>query len=145
MSVNVIPLNETPDPILSEDPIITIAGREYTVRRMGLTDVFRVARILGRGVTLLSGSAGEITGAQLVQVLVASLTANDEEVLRLIASLIGVERKDLDDPRVFPMDSILTVFEALAVHQDLRAFLFKVQTLAERLPEMQMRTPIPTA
>lgn len=140
MATKVTPLNDAPDPILAEDPIITIAGAEYTVRRMGLTDVFRVARILGRGIALLGGANGEVTGAQIVQVLVASLSANEEEVLRLIASLISVDRKDLDDPRAFPMDSIVTVFEVLAEHQDLRAFLAKVQALTERLPEMQTRT-----
>jgi hypothetical protein len=137
VSINVEPLNDTPDPILSEPTRITIAGAEYTVRRMGLPDVFRVSRILGRGVALLGGGADGITGAQVLQVLIASLSANEDEVLRLIASLLSVDRKVLDDPSAFPMDSIIDVFQALAEHQDLKAFLSKVQTLSERLPEMR--------
>jgi hypothetical protein len=35
------------------------------------------------------------------------------------------------------MDAIVDVASALAEHQDLRAFLAKVQALMTRLPEMQ--------
>ncbi len=135
---------ENIDPILHEEPTITIADREYTVRRLGLRDVFRVSRILGRGVALLGDQAQTLSGSQVVQVLVASLTSNEDEVLKLIADVLSVQRAELDDPAVFPMDCIVDILEALAAHQDLRAFFARVQTLTERLPELQTtmtRTP----
>ena len=124
------------DPVLLEAPSVTIAGVVYPIRRLGLRDVFRVSRILGRGVAMLT-DAKNVSGGQVVQVLVASLSQNEEEVLSLIADVLGVKRVDLNDAERFPMDSVIDVFEALSKHQDLVSFLTRVQTLAERLPEMQ--------
>jgi len=126
------------DPIMDPAPTITIEGHEYTLQRLGLTEVFRVSRILGRGVSMLT-NAGEFTVGQVVQVLVGSMTANEEEVLQLIADVLGIKRDELNDPVRFPMPCIIDVFEALSKHQDLAGFLTRVQALTERLPE----TPTP--
>ena len=135
-------MNTTPqpeihvDPVLQEPLTITIAGTTYTIRRLGLRDVFRVSRILGRGIAVLA--EGGSTGSQIIQVLIASLNANEEEVLKLIADLIGVKRIDLDDPNRFPMVSFLDILTALSQSQDLRDFFARVQTLTGTLPELQM-------
>ena len=123
------------DPVLQESLTITIAGTTYTIRRLGLRDVFRVSRILGRGIAVLA--EGGSTGSQIIQVLIASLNANEEEVLKLIADLIGVKRTDLDDPARFPMVSFLDILAALSESQDLRDFFARVQTLTGVLPELQ--------
>ena len=131
-----MPKSKTPDPILDDGQKIEIAGRTYTIRRLGLRDVFRVARIFGNGVHVL-GDAGSYTPGQVIQVLVASLARAEEEVLHLIASLIGVERADLDDVERFPMESIIDVFEVLSESQDIAAFLARVEALMGKSPEMQ--------
>lgn len=123
------------DPVLQESLTITIAGTTYAIRRLGLRDVFRVSRILGRGIAVLA--EGGSTGSQIIQVLIASLNANEEEVLKLIADLIGVKRTDLDDPARFPMVSFLDILAALSESQDLRDFFARVQTLTGVLPELQ--------
>jgi hypothetical protein len=128
------------DPILDEGPIVTIAGVDYTIRRLGFRDVFKVARVLGRGIAILGDQATQLTPGQAIQVIVASMSSNEAEVLDLAASILGVSRAELDDSARFPMDSIVDVAAALAEHQDLRAFLAKVQGLMERLPEMQAAT-----
>ena len=125
------------DPILAEDATVTIAGVTYTLRRLGLQDVFRVARILGNGVAVLGDTTGQYTQTQLMQVLVASMTRNEKEVLDLIADLLNVDRATLNNPDKFPMDSMIDIFEALAEHQDLQAFLARIAVLTERRPEMQ--------
>lgn len=130
----------TPDPILADDVTVNIAGSTYTVRRLGLRDVFKVARVLGRGVALLGDNANNLTAGQTIQVLIGSLTAHEEETLSLIADVLSVKRAELDDPSKFPMESIVDVLQALAEHQDLRAFLARVQRLTEALPEMQTLT-----
>ena len=130
--------NDKIDPIMDAAPTVTIEGHTYTLQRLGLPDVFRVSRILGRGVSMLT-NAGEFTIGQVVQVLVGSMTANEEEVLALIAHVLGIERAELNDPERFPMPCIIDVFEALSKHQDLAGFLTRVQALTERLPE----TPTP--
>lgn len=127
------------DPILSEAPTVTIAGTEYPLRRLGLRDVFRVSRILGRGVGLI-GDVTTLTVTQLAQVLILSMNANEEEVLRLLADVIGVDRVDLEDEERFPMEAFIDILAGLAKHQDILAFIARLQTLASRLPEMQTRS-----
>lgn len=124
----------TTDPILDEPPVITIAGEAYVLKRLGMKHAFRVARVLGRGVALLADGAKDVSPGQVMQVLLASFTANEEEVLALIADVLNVKRSDLDDAERFPMDAIVDVLEGLAKHQDLRAFLSRVQAAAEHLP-----------
>jgi hypothetical protein len=125
------------DPILDEGPIVTIAGTDYRIRRLGFRDVFKVSRVLGRGLAILGDQASTLTPGQAIQVIVASMSQNENEVLDLAASILGVSRADLEDTDRFPMDAIVDVASALAEHQDLRAFLAKVQALMTRLPEMQ--------
>jgi len=125
------------DTILSEPTTVTIAGETYELRRLGLQDVFKVARILGNGVAVLGDTSGTYSPAQAVQVLVASMTRNEDEVLNLVADLLKVDRKTLADPEKFPMDSMIDIFTALSEHQDLKAFLARIAALTERLPEMQ--------
>lgn len=131
---------EEQDPVLAEAPTVTIAGKAYVMRKLGLRDVFRVSRILGRGVAVLASDGANLNAGQVMQVLVASLNTNEEEVLALIADVLKVSRRDLEDPDKFPMESIIDVLEALAEHQDLRSFLARVQLLVERLPEAQNQT-----
>lgn len=123
--------------ITSEGIQIEIAGEQYTMRRLGMRDVFRVVRILGNGVAALGASKEPPTAGQVLQVLVHSLSVNENEVLDLIADLLSVEREDLNNPDKFPMDSIVDIFKTLSEHQDLRAFLDKVARMTETLPEMQ--------
>lgn len=134
------PRNETQaDPVLIEPATITIAGHEYTLRRLGLRDVFKVSRILGRGIAALAEN-GITQPGQVLQVLVASMNQNEEELLKLIADLLGVARADLDNPDLFPMDSFLDIIAAIAASQDLRGFFSKVQALTGSLPN-QSKTP----
>lgn len=147
-AVKVTPKPETeasPDvePITYQPPSVTIEGETYPLRRLQLQDVFSVSRILGSGVAVL-GNLGKpgatVNPGQILQVVVASLSANQEPVLNLMASLIGVTRRELDDPERFGMDSIITLGEALAEHQDLARFLAAVDRLGQKTPEMQTRS-----
>jgi hypothetical protein len=60
------------DPILDEGPIVSIAGVDYNIRRLGFRDVFKVARVLGRGIAILGDQANQLTPGQAIQVIVAS-------------------------------------------------------------------------
>jgi len=117
--------------IINDGIPITIAGNEYTMRRLGLRDVFKVARILGNGVATMGGTEDDLSPAAVMQVLVASMTANEDEVLNLMADILGIERETLDDPDLFPMDSVIDIFAKLAEHQDLKAFLAKVGSITQ--------------
>ena len=122
------------DPILYEAPTVTIAGNEYSVRRLDTRDVFKVARILGRGVSTLADPNNLQHPSQVLQVLIASMTVNEDEVQKLLASLVGVPLKDWES---FPPTAVVDVLEILSQHQDLQDFLARVQRLTEMLPEMQ--------
>jgi len=132
------------DPVLSEGFTIDINNETYTMRRLGLRDVFRVARILGNGVAVLGDGGSTYSSGQVVQVLVASMTRNETEVLDLLADLLNIDRATLDDPNKFPMESMIDVFEGLSEHQDLKAFLARIAALTERLPEMQTASQEPS-
>lgn len=123
------------DPVLYEPPTVEINGTTYTLRRLGLPDVFRVIKILGRGAALLDPDAN-FTGAQVLQVLITSLAINEAPVLDLIASLLSVDRAALDDPEQFPLDSVIPIVEAISRHGDLTAFLSKVNTFSARMPNI---------
>lgn len=130
--------NET-DPVLYEPPVVTIEGREFTLRRLGLQDVFRVSRILGRGVAVMA-DVQNVSPGVVAQVLITSMSQNEKEVMELLADLLGVEQRELRDPERFPMHAIVTVVRALAEHQDLRSFLTSLQTLTESSQEIQTRS-----
>ena len=122
------------DPILYEAPTVEIGENEYAVRRLDTRDVFKVARILGRGVSMLADPNSLQHPSQVLQVLIASMTVNEDEVQKLLASLIGVPLKEWES---FPPTAVIDVLEVLSKHQDLQDFLARVQRLTEMLPEMQ--------
>jgi len=117
--------------IINDGIPITIAGNDYTMRRLGLRDVFKVARILGNGVATMGGTSDDLSPTAVMQVLVASMTANEDEVLNLMADVLNIDRATLDDPDLFPMDSVIDIFQKLAEHQDLKAFLDKVGSMTQ--------------
>jgi hypothetical protein len=121
------------DPILHEPTTLIIAGNEYTLRRLGLRDVFKVSRILGRGIAAL-GERNEQSPTQVLEILIASLNESEDDVLKLISDLLNVPRKTLDDPALFPIDSFIDIITAIAANQDLRSFFVKVQALTSGLP-----------
>lgn len=134
------------DPILdSHGPIVTIEGRDYPLRRLGLQDVFRVVRILGNGISVLVGSGQvdvktsklAVDPGLVVQVLLASMQRHESDIMQLMADLIGVERAELDDAERFPITAILDLYEALAQHQDLLAFLARVEAMMSRVPALR--------
>jgi hypothetical protein len=71
----------TQDPILSTGTTVDIAGKTYTLRRLGLQDVFRVARILGNGVAVIGNANDKYNSVQIAQILIASMTRNEAECL----------------------------------------------------------------
>lgn len=129
------------DPILGQELTVTIEGRTYTMRRLGIRDTFRLARIMGSGARVMGGELGEDTSPEeLIALLTAGLGSSEDEAIALLASLIGVDARELTDPDAFPMGSELAIIETLVEHQDLRAFFDRLGKLVGKLPETQTRT-----
>lgn len=129
---------QTIDPVLYEPPTVTIAGTTYKIRRLNLADTFRVARIVGSGVGAMTRMGDKVDAAAVTQVLVASLTHNSTAVLEFLATIIDVPIDAFEDPDLFPMESIITLVEAMAKHQDLLGFFTKLQGVISALPEAQV-------
>lgn len=128
-------------PILGDTPVVTIAGREYKLRRLGVRDTFALARIISAGARASGMTMSDNPSAEeLVGLLASGLGAAEEQAIALLASLIGVTPAAFSDPDLFPMGSELEIIAALAQHQDLRAFFTRLGTLMRSVPELQTRT-----
>ena len=125
------------DTILRDPHTVEIQGRTYTVRPLGLRDAFKIIRIFGRGVAVLGDVGNDLTPGQAIQLIMASMSTNEEAVLDLLSDVIGVTKKELEDPALFPMASIVDVIQALAHSQDLKDFFAKLSGMMESNPEMQ--------
>lgn len=134
-------------PILDAPPAVTIAGAKYELRRLGVRDTFAIARIVAVGAAT---SRTNLTNEQMTdptklgELLLAGFMTAENEAMKILASVIGVTVKDLENPERFPMGSELEVIMALAEHQDLRAFFAQAAALMKRLPEMQTRSRAPS-
>jgi|UniRef100_A0A7C3A832 hypothetical protein len=112
---------------LAETPVVIVDGREYRLRRLGVLDTFRLARILATGAARLGSelSRYELTPETVVMLLVAGVPYAEREALELLASILGVEPRELADPELFPMHALIDIGQALSEHPDLKAFFEK--------------------
>lgn len=125
-------------PLLDEAPKVTIAGREYQLRRLGVRDTFAVARIVAVGAAAMNRPLGDdLDPGAIGQLLLSGFMAAEETTIKLLASVIGVTVKDLE---AMPMEAPLDIAAALAEHQDLRAFFARASELMAKLPEMRTRS-----
>lgn len=127
-------------PILDPGPIVEIGGTPYTLRRLGVRDTFKIARIVAVGA---ASTKSDLTDAELADpnklqaLLLAGVMAAEVTVLDLCASLIGVTVKDLEDPERFPMSTPIDIAMALVEHQDVRAFFAHVKPLVAKFAKGQ--------
>jgi len=121
---------------VAEAPTITIKGKEYKLRRLGVTDVFKLGRILAVGAAGIGKEIGklEMNPGVLAGLLIISFPYAENQCLEFIASIIGVKVEELKNPELFPVDSILDILKVLAEHEDVKAFFTKLGAL--------LKTPI---
>lgn len=121
---------------VGEAPTMTIKGRKYKVRRLGVSDVFKLGRILAVGAAGMGKEIGklELNPGVLAGLLIVSFPYAEDQCMEFIASIIGVKAEDLKDPELFPVDSILDILKVLAEHEDVKAFFTKLGML--------LKTPI---
>lgn len=126
------------EPIVGVKPTVEIEGKTYTIRRLGIADTFAIARILGVGIKQM-GALGmsSLNEHSAVLAIVAAIPYAEDEILDLLADLIGVEGADIRNPDLFPLGSEIAIIEALAKHQDLQAFFTRLQALAKANPALQ--------
>jgi hypothetical protein len=127
------------EPIVGTKPTVEIEGKTYTVRRLGIPDMFTVIRILGVGVKQLGTMGGlqSLDSASVALALVAAIPYAEDEILDLLADIVGVDGADIRNPDIFPIDAIVDIIGVLAEHQDLKAFFTRLQALAKANPTLQ--------
>ena len=121
------------DPLIGDTPIVTIKDKEYKMRRLGIADTFKLARIIGIGAAGIGKEivALDMTPETAIGLLIVGFPFAADQILELFASLLGVTSEEIRDPNVFPMGSEVTIIKALVEHIDARAFFTKLGELME--------------
>ena len=134
-------------PLLKETPVVVIEGVKYPLRRLGLLDVQRLARIVakvmaaqGRNVV---ANVGKLSTEEIGTFIVDLIPDALDDVLDFMADLLGFERGvaaekvikenegTIRDPNIFPLGSEVKVVEAIAAHQDVVAFFDSVKAMSK--------------
>jgi len=116
------------EPFIGEAPIVTIKNKEYKLRRLNVSDIFKLGRILGVGAAGMGKEIGkmELNPGVLAGLLLVSFPYAEKQCLDFIASIIDAKVEDLKDPEIFPVDSILDILKVLVEHEDVKAFFGKL-------------------
>ena len=127
------------EPIVGETPTVEIEGKVYTMRRLGMQDTFRLAKILGVGFARLAGvaSINKLDLETGALAMIAAIPYAENDILNLLASIVGASPEDIRNPELFPFGSELDIIEALMEHQDLKAFFTRFERLMDKIPALK--------
>lgn len=113
-----------------QPPTIEIAGKQYQLRRLGILDTLRLARILAAGVAGLGTEIGNLDKMDpqvLGMVLLAGAPFAEKQTLEFLASCIGEPWEALKDPERFPMGAEVQIIGALIEHEDVLSFFDRLR------------------
>jgi len=119
------------EPLIGDTPTVTIKGKEYKMRRLGMADTFKLARIIAIG----AGGIGkeinslDITAETAIGLLIVGFPYADQQILNLFADVLGVKNEEIRNPDIFPMGSEIDLIKALVEHIDVKAFFLKLTEL----------------
>lgn len=119
------------EPLIGNTPTVTIQGKEYKMRRIGIVDTFKLARIIGIGAAGLGKevSSLDISAESAIGLLIVGFPYASTDILELFASLLGVTEEEIKNPNLFPMGSEIEIIKALMGHIDVKAFFTKAVEL----------------
>ena len=129
-------------PLTWEAPEIEIEGRVFKIRRLGLLDIQRMARIYAAASQYIDRAAlaniNTLSPEAVGTFMIDALAHAFDEVIDFLASVIelapGTEKDykgTIRDPDVFPLGSELKVIEALIQHEDVVSFFDSVRAMAQ--------------
>jgi hypothetical protein len=111
--------------ILAEKPVLEINNVVYSLRRLGICDVFAVSKMLAPHVGKLLNTTSKNTeqaGAELITNILLVLPDVGDAALDFFASLLGVEKSQLENPDIFPLPAWERIIGAFLEHPDLQQF-----------------------
>lgn len=154
--------------IVWSPPDLEIAGETYQLRRLGLVDIERLARIVAKASSFIDRSIIEnvdtFTPQMAGSFLIDYLPHAFDDIVAFLATVIGLEpgypeeaaakkRKSgkpdpnegtIRDPNVFPLGSELRLIRALSEHQDVVAFFAESKGLASMLTKLLGKSSEPS-
>ena len=122
------------EPLIADTPIVTINDQEFKMRRMGVGDTFRLAKVISIGAAGMGAEIGniELNPEVVAGLLLAGFPFAERQILELLASIIGVKYEDMKDPEKFPMGSEIEIISKLMEHVDMKAFFTKATGLFKK-------------
>jgi len=121
-------------PMLAEAPSFDLAGYHYQMRLLNYQDFARLAGIVRAGITeskidvlavMNSGNVSMQVGA-VISLLLNSLSRAETPTFGFLASVLGVDRPTLFNPKRFPFSSLPMVIRKLSDHPDIQDFFVQV-------------------
>lgn len=122
------------EPLIADTPTVTINKREFKMRRMGVADTFKLAKVISIGAAGMGAEIGniELNPEVVAGLLLAGFPFAEKEILEFLASVIGVRYEDMKDPEKFPMGSEVEIISKLMEHVDMKAFFTKATGLFKK-------------
>ena len=119
------------EPLLADTPTVVINEKEYKLRRLGVGDTFKLARVISVGAAGMGKEIGsiEMNPEVVAGLLLAGFPYAERPMMELLASIVGVKYEDIKDPEKFPMGSEIAIITALTEHVDVKAFFEKLTGL----------------
>jgi len=116
------------EPLVAETPKVTINGRVYKMRRLGIRDTFKLAKVIAVGAAGMGKEIGdiELNAEVAIGLLLAGFPYAEREIVELLANIIGVKYEDMMNPEKFPMGSEIEIIKTLTEHVDVKAFFDKM-------------------
>jgi len=115
--------------IINEGQVITIEGKDYTIRRLNTRDVFKVAAILGKVYKPGMGyTEGQETG--FAAAFLSAIPVAENDIVGLLSGLLGLTVEQFDE---LPPEAIFDIVEGLSQSQDLKRFFDKVKAMMSKL------------
>lgn len=121
------------EPLIGETPVVTINGKKYKMRRLGMEDTFRLAKILAIGAAGVGKeiSSLEMTAESAIGLLIVGFPYADDRIFELFSSILGITMEEIKNPDLFPMGSEIDIIKALVEHIDVKAFFIRLTVLLE--------------
>lgn len=115
--------------IINQGTPITIEEKEYTLRRLNIRDVFKVATLLGKvykpGFKYEEGQESSFSAMFLSAIPVA-----ENDIISFLSSLLGITVDEFDK---LPPDALFDIVDALSKSEDLKRFFDKVKAMMSKL------------
>lgn len=112
------------DPIFDEEKVITLAGKQYTIKRLSVRDVFSFSKIVNQALSgvdasvLMAGDTEHAVSAMAMSFL-AGLVESGDKFAGFYGSIIGLTVEQFMD---LPAEALGELLEELPKHQDMQAF-----------------------